>query len=326
MTILDNSVVDNLVLQVREAADESNTSDLDDAEIIRTLNRAQKRLVRIATRRYPAFFKRERTFTAADFTGRELTLPDATFGLIVNELHAIIGGVAYEILPATSRQAARLETNAVAPLAFYYSIVGDKLQLTTAPDGSATYRMRYQIRPPELTTQQGRITDITEAATGVLYVDDIGADLTTSISDLKAFVNVIDGTTGLVKTTLQISALDQTANKITFKTTGLNRTTVFGLTVADEIPATVALDDYICLAFGTCIPPLVRDYDDFIIAYTVLEIKRRMGEDTTAEYAHFKETEADIEKMWSGRPSTGRIGRRNAHWGRTTSFTGFFRY
>lgn len=325
MSILDSSVVDNLVLQVRQAADESNTSDLTDDEILRAMNRAQKRLVRIATRRHPPFFKRERTFTAAEFSGRELTLPDAAFGLIVNELHAIIGGVAYEVLPATSRQTALVESNAQSTVANYYSIIGDKLNVYPTPNGTTEYRMRYQIRPPELAVQQGRITDLTDYATGIMYVDDIGSDLTTSVTDLKAFINVIDSTTGLVKATLQISALDTTTNKITVKLASLNRSTVFGLTVAAAIPTTVALDDYVCLAYGTCIPPLIRDYDDFIIAYTVLEIKRRMGEDTTAEYAHFKETEADIEKMWSGRPSTGRIARRNAHWGRS-SFSGFFRY
>lgn len=328
-TPVDTSVADNLITQVRDATDESNTEDVTDAEILRALNRAQKKFVRIATRRYKDFFKREQSFTVSDFSGRELTIPEAAFGLIINEFHAIIGGVAYEILPATTRQTALIETTAQADIGHYYAIRGDKLLVYPQPSGgtNATYRLRYQIRPPDLVTQQGRVTNIDDIASGEFYVDAVGSDLSTSVSDLSAFINVIDGTTGLIKTTLQVSALDSTTKKVTFKTSGLDRSAVFGRTVGSSLSSTeIALDDYICLAHGTCIPELVRDYDDYMIAYAALEVKRRMGEDVSSEYAQVRDLEQDIEKMWSGRPGRQRVARRNRYWRNPASLTGFYRY
>lgn len=326
MTILDDSVVDNLILQTREQLDESNTTDVSDPEILRALNRAQKKFVRIASKKYPALFMREATKTLSDFSGRELELPEAAFGIKINEFHNVISGVAYEVLPATTRQASHIETDASSDIGQYYALRGNKLLIYPKPASSGSYRIRYQIRPPDLVKQQGRITNIDDIASGEFYVDDIGSDLTTSISDLKAFINIIDGTTGLVKTTLQVSALDTTNEKITVKTSGLNRSVVFGRTVDSAIPTTVGLDDYVCLAYGTCIPTLARDWDDFLVAYATLEVRRSKGEDTNAEYAHMKELEADVQMMWAGRPAKQRVARRNRYWGRVNSLTSFFRY
>jgi hypothetical protein len=142
---------------------------------------------------------------------------------------------------------------------------------------------------------------------------------------LKAFVNIVDGTTGLVKATVQINSLTTSTKTLAIKTSGLARSVVFGRTVSSALPTTISLDDYVCLAYGTCIPTLVRDYDDYLLASATLEIKRRMGEDTQAEYGHFRELEADIEKMWSGRPQSARVARRNGHWGHGNSYSAYFR-
>lgn len=315
MTILDDSVVDNLILQAREMLDEANTTDVSDAEILRAMNRGLKRLNRIATRKQPAFFKREVTFALTDFTSNYITLPEASFGLIVNEVHAIVNGIAYQIEYATSMKTANIETGATASIGSYYTIRGDKLYIYPTPNSSSTtYRVRYQLRMPTLVKQQGRIVTV-DTDNEILTLDALGSDLTTSIDDLKAFINVIDGTTGDIKETYQVASIDTSAKTLSLKTSSLDRSTVFGRTVSTAIGTTIAQDDYVTIANGTCIATFVKDYDDYLIAHAVLDVKRSKGEDTNAEYAHFKEVEKDIEKMWTGRPSKMRVSKRNQHWG-----------
>jgi hypothetical protein len=177
--------------------------------------------------------------------------------------------------------------------------------------------VRYQIRPPDLVENQGRITSYDSGST-LLYVDTLGSDLTTSITSLQAFVNIIDGTTGLVKGTLQVSAIDTTAKKLTFKTSSLDRSVVFGQTVSTSLPTDIEQDDYVTIANGTCIPTLTRDYSDFIIQSAVLETLNRLGVPSQEAYARYKELEDDVLLMWTGRPSGTRVQSSSRHWNKRT--------
>jgi hypothetical protein len=151
-------------------------------------------------------------------------------------------------------------------------------------------------------------------------LDALGSSLTTSISALGAFVNWVDGTTGEVKATLQVSAIDTDTKTLTFKSTGLARTTVFGHTVATALPDDADYDDYLCLASGTCVPARVLDYTDYLIQFTVVELKRKQGEDVTAEVAALKDLESDVMSMWAGRAATKRVRRVSGLWGSTAPY------
>jgi len=309
-------LVDDLIAQVRIQVDEENESDISDTTILTQLNRAQNKLVRLAGQRMNSIFKRE----SPDLTpsGREVTLPEGTFGLQVNEVIAIRGSVPYRVEPADLRQLIDWESEETASsgIPVYYAQVGNVLRLYPAPSGVAV-RVRYQFRPPDLVKQQGRITYIDTVA-GELTVDTLGSDLTTSIARLKAFINVVDRTTGLIKATLQINGITTDTSTLAIKTSGLDRSTVFGQTVGTEIPTTVGLDDYISLAHGTCIPTLLQDYYDYLVQFAVLEVRRKSQEDTQAEYAALKELERDIMNIWAGREGTRRVHRTNPYWGGTT--------
>lgn len=307
-------LVDSMLDEVRNLADEANTSDVSDADILASLNRAQQKLVRIATRKYNPIFMREATISS--FSGREATIPEYAYGLKINSIDVIQGSNAYPVLPAQIRKMSALETSGTSSIPSHYTLRGDKILLYPTPSSGVSLRVRYQVRPPELVKQQGRITDIDSLASDILYVDSLGSDLTTSIDNLKAFVNIIDGTTGLVKDTAQISAIDTTNKKLTFKSSSLDRTLVWGQTVGTSLSTDIALDDYVTIANGTCIPTLTRDYSDFLIQYAVVEVLNRLGIPSQEAYAHLKELEDDVSRMWSGRPSNRRVTQRSKHWGR----------
>jgi hypothetical protein len=170
-------------------------------------------------------------------------------------------------------------SSVTSSLPAYWTQQGSVLRIYPYPAASVQLRVRFQARPPDLVVSQGRITSYDSNAVTV-DLDAIGTSLTTSIAALGAFVNWVDSTTGEVKATLQVASLSDVAGEagtITFKTAGLGRTAVFGQTVAITLPTDASLDDYLCLASGTCVPLRVADYADYLIQYAVVDLKRKQG-------------------------------------------------
>ena len=56
-------LVEELILACRDQLDEDNTSDLSDAVVLRAINRAQQKLVRLSGRHYTPLFRREANVT-----------------------------------------------------------------------------------------------------------------------------------------------------------------------------------------------------------------------------------------------------------------------
>lgn len=304
-----------MVEAVRQLSDEDNTTDISDSDIIASLNRGQQRLVRIASRKYEPMFMRETTLSSFDGTNsNEATIPETAFSLIIDQVDVVLNNRSYRVTQAPIRQMSELETgSSTTSIPWYYSIRGNKILIYPYPSSNTSLRVRYQIRPPKLVKSQGRITTIDSGNTQV-YIDSVGSDLTTSIAALKAFVNLVDGTTGLVKATMQISNIDTDSNIISFKTSSLDRSTVFNQTVSTSLPSDLGLDDYLTIADGTCIPQLVRDYSDFIIQHSVVETLNRLGLPSNEAYARLKELEDDVMKMWSGRPRSRRVTNKSRQW------------
>ena len=199
-----------------------NTTDVTSAEILSALNRGQQRLVRLAARFYEPLFMRE--VNISTFSGREATIPEYANGLIIDQVDVINGNRAYRVYQIPIREASHIDdTDYSSAIPRHYTIRGNKILLYPKPESSVTIRVRYQLRPPELVLNQGRITDIDSLSSDILYVNSLGSDLTTSIDSLKAFVNIVDGTTGEVKDTAQISAIDTDSKKITFKSASPDR-------------------------------------------------------------------------------------------------------
>jgi hypothetical protein len=304
-------LVDALVDAVRSQIDEENNENITPRKLLDALNRGQRKLVRLAARHYPTMFMKETTVPAA---GRDITLPAEAFGWSINEVDVIQAGQAYKVMACQLRQLTTMDsTSSTASIPIYYAQIGNAIKLFPVAS-DCSLRIRFQRRPPDLVVQQGRITTVDDTNTQV-YLDAVGSDLTTSIAQLNAFVNWIDGTTGLVKATLQVASINTAQKLVAFKTTGLDRTTVYGQTVSTALPADAAQDDYLCLAQGTCVPTLVQDYADYLIQFAVVELKRKTAEPTQEEYAALKELEDDIKSMWGGREGTLRVARANPYWG-----------
>lgn len=324
---LENTVED-LVQQVRDVTDEDNTSDVSDAFIIRMLNRAQQDLVSEITRKYNPQFMKETYLTASDFSAdsnsitRVATLPSQGFGFRINYVEAKIGDTWYTVSQVPHNFTVPYDTTNAASLPVVYAIQGNKLYVYPDASQLTQMRIRYQFRAPKLNKSQGRITAYS-SANNTITLDALGSNLSTSVDDLSAFVNIIDSQTGVVKATLQVSGINTTTKVLTLKSSSLSRANVYGYTVGTALPSDISLDDYVCLASGTCVPYLSMDLSNYHVELAAFHVKRALGTVDGADYSERDRIIDRIQKMWSGREYTMKIKRTRR--GNLPNWTFFFR-
>lgn len=145
------------------------------------------------------------------------------------------------------------------------------------------------------------------------YTGD-GIDPTNSFLK-ESYFNIIDAQTGLIKASFQSAPNSEEDNdsglykmylKVPFKSSVLNQPI--------DNPDTIDLDnlkftddDYICSVKGSCIPELDTIVENFIIQYSVAEIKRSLGQDFVPERDVLKQFEQDVKRAYVNRDKNFRI-------------------
>jgi hypothetical protein len=310
--------VSELIDSVRDQLDEANTANVTDAQILKVLNRGQRKATNIIARKYDDLFVVPDSTTSTTAGTIEYDIPAKAMGRRIEKVELTTGDTtAWEIRRISFHDITRYESVSNVTRPYYYALRKNKLMIYPKPSGGLTIRIWYSQKPEDLVIPQGRITAITDSTTDIVTIDAVGADLTTDTSDgFDAYVNFIDYVTGEVKGTMQVSNVDSTNKQITLKSSGLTRSTVLGRTVATTIDTDVAVDDYVCIVTGTCVPEIPGAYTDYLTQFAVTDIKRRLGEDTAEEFAQLKELEEEIVRMWAGREASHRIRKSSTHWSR----------
>jgi hypothetical protein len=307
------ATVDDLVEQVRQQTDESNTAYIEDADIIKALDRAQRNAMNIISRKFPDMFYESEDITTV--AGQyDYDIPRAASGRGIAHVEVYSGDVAYPMTRIDVRKSSYYRSEATTARPMYYGIKKNSLQLFPAPSGGVTVKVYFQKRAEPLVKSQGQITAIGVDDT-VVTVDTLGSDLSVSIAGFASYVNFIDRVTGAVRGTCQINSIDTDLNEVFFKTSGLTRSTVLDKTVATSMPSDLEIDDYVCLVTGTCVPELDDTYTDFLLQYAVVDIKRRFGDPLEEELEALKRVQEEIEKMWANRNQAGRVRKSNSVWG-----------
>jgi hypothetical protein len=310
------ATVDELVSQIRQQTDEANTTDLSDSEIIQVLDRAQRNAINIITRRFPDLF-----YTSTDLTtvsGQyDYDIPKEAVGRKIAHVECYVDESAYPLQRIDISKTSYYRSQATTTRPRYFGLTKNTLQLYPAPSGGLTVTVYYPGRVEPLVLNQGRVTYV-NSGTNTIAVDTLGSSLSTTTTGFGSYVNFIDYRTGAIKGTCQINSINTTLKEISFKTTGLTRSTVLDKTVAVALPTDLEVDDYICLITGTCVPELDEGYSDFLIQYSVVDIKRRFGEPLQEELESLKRLQDEIEKTWTGRNQAGRVRKSNSIWGTYT--------
>jgi hypothetical protein len=233
----------------------------------------------------------------------EYDIPDGIFEQRLEKLEMSIGGVYYEIPRISYRDITKYERAGSTPLPMAYVVIGNKYRLLPSPNAAGTLRLWYLKDPEPMVLQQGRITSINTGSNYIL-VDGAGTDLSPQSDSLNSYINLVDGSNGTIRVSLQIQSV--VGNKITFKTVP-TRTSVLGKVIDTAIPTTVERDDYICTVHGSCVPFMKKPLANFLIQYATSEIQRKLGIESPLGEEVKKQLEAQVEHSWVGREQTLRV-------------------
>jgi hypothetical protein len=303
-----------MLLSVRSLIDESETSAVDDTrDILPSLNRGLMYAYNILARKYPEPILTYMSQTLTSGTA-EYDMPEDAFEDRVEKIELTDGSFYYPCRRTSYRDITPFEAIGNSSIPPLWTTYGRKIRFVPAPTGGYTARIWYIQEPNELVTSQGRITTVSTSGGGYVLVEGLGSDLTTTDDDLENYVNIVDGQTGMVKSSHQINNI--TGTKITFRANP-TRTTVLGRTIATSVPTTVAADDYVCVVRGTCIPYQMYPIGNFCVEYAALEMRGvRLSEDVQVLDKLVDKFETQVQRSWVKREVDHRISRKGSRTGR----------
>ncbi|NIM44033.1 MAG: hypothetical protein GTO54_00080 [Nitrososphaeria archaeon] len=308
--------VDDLLSDVRSMIDEDNVENVkNDTDLLPALNRAQDYAANILSRHYesPMLTKINVTMTAGE---QEYDIPEDAFEQRIEKLEMFITRLYYPLARIDYRDISLYETPTNVNVPYYYAVVGKKFRLVPGPTGTYPLRLWYLKDPDPLVKSQGRVTRV-NTTDNYVVVDTVGGDLTAVSDDLKSFVNIIDGQTGTIKGTFQIKSIN--GGRVTFKTSiDGGRTSVHGRTISTSMATSgdnlIEIDDYVCLAEGTCVPFFQKPFNNFMVQYAVAEIRRKLGGPADMELRVLQELEKQVERSWVGREQSMRVKKKSRNW------------
>jgi hypothetical protein len=309
--------VNNLIDEVRSQLDEQNRDSVStDSDILPALNRAQDYAFDVYARRYPEPILK---YAALPLIGgqQEYDIPEDCFEdrLLKVEIRVPTGGVGStfaEVQQISYHDLTNYESASATNIPIYYAIYGRKIRFAANLTGTYPARIWYLRAPEKLVPSQGRIT-VVNSGSNYVVLDQVGSNLTTEADQLGSYVNLVDGQTGEIKSTLQIASINSN-NRITFRSVPA-RSSVLNRAVAGALPPTLQQDDYICAIDGICVPYFGRPTTNFLIQYSVAEITRKLGGPGDTENNVLDKFERQIEKTFAGRQQTTRVTKRSYIWG-----------
>lgn len=305
-------VTSDLIAEVRSLIDENNTESVnDEADIIPALNRAQDVCANILARHYESPLIKQATVEAVAGQS-DYDIPEDAFEDRLEKVEVIVNGYFYSLKRINYRDIAEYQVPVSQQIPAYYCIIGRKFRVINSPSGTYDFRIWYMQDPKPLVKEQGRITLVNEAG-NYIRVDEVGSELSSLSDEFESFVNVVDGDSGTIKATVQIQSIVD--NKITFKSSP-TMSTFMGQTVESDITGLeFAVNDYICVATGTCIMFLKKPLSTYVIQYAAAEMVKKLGGSADMELRILQDLEKIVEHSWVGRQQSLRVKKVNAHWG-----------
>lgn len=309
--------VDQLITEVREQANEMNTSTKTDDAILRVLNRGQRIINRTLARHYVNPILTSATFDLS--SGASQTIPEDAFADMVTYIEISVPGYPSETRFRSYQDNSRVATAGVVDIPLDWTVKGRSVEFLQTPSGAYDAEAWYVKKLDKLVKQQGQLT-ATPASTYVL-VDTVGSSLSADANSLSSYVNVVNCRTGEIRGTFQIASM--TAGRINLRASPM-RSTVLGRAVSGSAALATcgaAADDYICTSDGVCVPYFPDELSTFLVEFGVAEVTRSLAPEGNAaqlEQRIVAEYKAEIEAEWAGRQSGSRIKNRSAQWPTTT--------
>jgi hypothetical protein len=317
--VSDIQTTADLLREVRDQADEQNTSAKSDLAILNALTRGQRIGCGVLARRLPDVLRAEEEIDLVGGT-EDYDLPDDCFEHRVLELTLSVGTnyVPVEIVSASELTRFRSTARTSIPLAA--AVVGSSLRVAPVPTGSYDGTVAYCQRRLPLVLPEGRVTAYDTASTPYIVVDpderadDSTATMSSEQDRLESYISVINWRTGAVRAAFQVASI--TNDRVSLASTPL-RSSVRGQTISGSSAlATCGIekDDYLCLTGGTCVPFFQDSLLNYLVAYATSELRRSLDGQAQLEKAVEKEAEEALQLQWSARPGQARVRARASAW------------
>jgi hypothetical protein len=303
--------VDDLVQEVRDQVDEPNTRTRGDASILRVLNRGQRLMNQLLAQEYPEPLLKTATLDLS--SSAENDIPEDAFEDRAEYIEISIPGAPQPTRQRKYADSSRLYGSTTS-VPWTWHIEGRKIKWHQIPSGAYDARVYYPRRLDQLVMSQGRVTEV-----GADYIsvdpDSLGDDLSSSSDQLGSYIYIVNWRTGEIRGTFQISS-KTAAGRINLRTSGA-RSTVLGRTVSGSAAlatSEAAVDDYICLVHGTCVPYFQDTLAGYLVQYAVDGLTRSLGGDARMEQQILRDVEDRVAGTWSSRGATERIQSRSGVW------------
>lgn len=309
--------VDDLIQEIREQADEHNTSVLTDAAIVRVLNRGLRFITSELARAWPEPLLARAVYSVVDYT-REVGFP-FPWDIFEDRATQVQTDTPNAPTPIKWRSYTQISSLDIRPASVMipdavYQRAGHFF-LVPSP-GPYDVLLDYIRLPDPMTQAIGRINTV-----GVTY-DSVTLDSSTmnldlvsvSSDDRKSYVNLVHGMTGEILCTRQVQRID--GSKVTFRSV-VTRGEIEGRVVAPSFDGVdVEVDWYLCPVVGTCVPQHGQIFVNYLTQYAVAEIGRSLG-DTLVQISKAIEerAQAAAEQQRQGRPNTLRVKNTSTVWG-----------
>jgi hypothetical protein len=293
--------------------DENNEAEIsDEFDLMPALNRAFDDALDILSRKYPDALIQP--LTVPIVPGQALyDIPEDAYQERLAKVEAFVNGFYTEIKRIAYNDITAYDVPS-SGTPYYYAVMGNQYKLAPPPRNINGIRIWYIPEKGPMVPEYGRISSINTGDNYVVVTDIADpTQVSNGIDSLASFVNIVDNRSGMIKATMQIQSVG--TSKLTFKTTP-SRTTVQGRTVLSALPATVERDDYICPVDGTCIPPMRSPLTNFLISYTVADIKAiKLDGDPQVVMKMLEKFEQRVERTWVRREQELRVGKASRIWG-----------
>jgi hypothetical protein len=307
----DILTVDDLVRETRAQVDESNKKTKSDADIVDVLNRGQRIVTSLLARRYPEPLLKETPLALLAGT-TDYSIPEDSYENRVLHLTTRTSpGYDVEIRQRSYRDLTRFMISGLSTMPSAWAVVGRKIRILPAPTSGVTGTLTYIRRPPKLVLSQGRVTKV---GADYVIVNETGDDVSSSMDELASYVSIINWSTGEVRASFQVQSV--TGNKLAFAATP-TRSEVRGVPISGASALTTCgaeVDDFICLAEGSCISYFQDSMSTYLVAYAASQLRLSLEGQNQLETAVEQYAKEALEHQALGRQGTAQVRFTSAIW------------
>ena len=312
----------DMIGDVRVRIDEDNVKSATNDAILRMLTQGAERALRLAIRKHPDGLLTSGSLTLV--SGQAMyDIPEYVYEDYVLRVEINYGDGHYqEVERRDFANTASFEQSDSRDAPLVWRQNGEHIEFVPAPSGTYNARFWYIEDIPPLVLPEGRVTKVN--STGNYCFIDWGDETSVStVSDEnESFLNVVDGQTGRIKGSLQVS--DITDAKLTFRASP-TESSVLNRTISGSVSdVSLEKNDYVCNVSGTCMPLMKKSIYQYAVQYAVTMLMPKASGNYELEAQILKDFEDELNtSAWTGRRSSMRIRDRARAWGRLNPYSQF---